>query len=114
MGEATGRIEMKPVSLLDGPLTFAGAVSLEVDGAVHPWRLPHDRRDLFDPGLVEKHGDRNLHYVDGLTIFGREDEEYLADEVHPGDDGQHFVADCFSELVMLSRWGTVIVWDDHR
>ena len=54
MREATDRIEMKPVSLLDGPLTFAGAVSLEVDGAVHPWRIPYGQRDLFDPGLVER------------------------------------------------------------
>ncbi len=54
MGETTDRIEMKLVPLMDGPLTFAGVVSLEVNGTVHPWRIPFDQRDLFDPGLVQR------------------------------------------------------------
>ena len=54
---------------------------------------------------LQRHGDRNLHYVDGLSIFGKEDEKYLADEVHPGDDGLHIIADRFSELVMPELMG---------
>ena len=32
-------------------------------------------------------GDRNLHYVDGLTLFGANDVQDLPDGVHPSADG---------------------------
>jgi hypothetical protein len=45
---------MQAVTLHDG--FFAGALSVQqIDGALRPWRLPHDRRDLFpapDDGLI--------------------------------------------------------------
>jgi lysophospholipase L1-like esterase len=41
-------------------------------------------------GAVEQlraHGDRNVHYVDGLRVFGPELAERLPDELHPDAEG---------------------------
>ncbi len=46
---------MKTLPLVDGPVTFAGAVSLEIDErGVLPWRLPLPQRDLFEAALLER------------------------------------------------------------
>jgi hypothetical protein len=36
---------------------------------------------------LRAHGDRNLHYVDGLRLFGPELAERLPDELHPDAEG---------------------------
>ena len=44
--------ELQSISLTNGPVQFAGAISLDVnDDGVQPWRIPADRLDLFHEGL---------------------------------------------------------------
>lgn len=44
---------MQNIALIEGPATIAGAVSIErTHDGLKPWRLPFDRRELFEPGLV--------------------------------------------------------------
>ena len=46
---------MEALDLIGGPVSFEGAVSLEeTSEGVHPWRLPIERRNLFEPSLVNK------------------------------------------------------------
>ncbi len=46
---------MKNLPLTDGPVQFAGALSLEItEQGVQPWRLDFERIDFFEPGLRGK------------------------------------------------------------
>ena len=46
---------MQAVDLIDGHATLEGAVSVEeTDVGLRPWRLPVERRDLFEPSVVNK------------------------------------------------------------
>lgn len=46
--------DKKSLVLTGGPVSFEGAVSIEVTpNGVHPWRIPVIHRDLFDPKLVK-------------------------------------------------------------
>jgi hypothetical protein len=46
---------MRSLALIGGDVTIEGAVSVEETAeGVHPWRLPVDRRDLFEPSVVNK------------------------------------------------------------
>ncbi|MEZ4836426.1 MAG: SGNH/GDSL hydrolase family protein [Caldilineaceae bacterium] len=36
---------------------------------------------------LQAHGDRNVHYIDGLTIFGPESAHLLPDDLHPDAKG---------------------------
>jgi len=38
-------------------------------------------------GALRARGDRNLHYVDGLRVFGPEQAHLLPDELHPSAEG---------------------------
>ncbi len=40
-----------------------------------------------------EHGDRRIHYVDGLRIFGPQDAGHLPDELHPDAGGQYIIAE---------------------
>ena len=43
------------LDLINGPVTFAGAVSLQqTDAGVHPWRLVHDELALYEPALYPR------------------------------------------------------------
>ena len=47
--------DMRSLALIGGDVTIEGAVSVEETAeGVHPWRLPVDRRDLFEPSVVNK------------------------------------------------------------
>ncbi len=48
----------------------------------------------------QQYGDRNIHYVNGLSIFGTNDLQYLPDELHPDAEGQFVVADNFTQHVV--------------
>lgn len=46
-------------------------------------------------------GDANLHYVDGLDLFGEDlVEEYLPDLLHPNGDGYEIMGRAFAERVI--------------
>jgi len=52
--------------------------------------------------LVERRrgaGDSNLHYVDGLTLFGAEDAPDLPDDLHPNPDGYRRMGERFAPVL---------------
>ena len=42
-------------------------------------------------GALQAHGDKNLHYVDGLSIVGHEQAHMLPDDVHPDAEGYKYM-----------------------
>jgi hypothetical protein len=50
--------------------------------------------------VLRQYGDQQLHYVDGLDLFGSEFESYLEDGVHPNAEGYRILADRYCDLVM--------------
>jgi hypothetical protein len=55
----------------------------------------HELREVL-AGIVatcREHGDRWIHYVDGLRIFGPQDVGHLPDELHPDAGGQYIIAE---------------------
>lgn len=49
---------------------------------------------------LQAHGDKNVHYVDGLTIFGPDDAHLLPDELHPNAEGYRLMGERFAEKVV--------------
>lgn len=67
--------------LLDGPVTFAGAVSLESSATdIHPWRLVHGDLPLYEPTLRERAADPA-----GVRLTFVSDTSHVALEVAPGE-----------------------------
>ena len=46
-------------------------------------------------------GDLNLHYVDGLDIFGAEYAHLLPDDLHPNVEGYNMLAQNFLKRVVV-------------
>lgn len=46
--------------------------------------------DVVD--ACRQYGDRNIHYIDGLDLFGPDERTFLPDQLHPNDDGQPVMA----------------------
>jgi GDSL-like lipase/acylhydrolase family protein/salicyl acyltransferaes SsfX3-like protein len=61
-----------------------------------------DMREILE-GIVktcQKYGDDNIYYICGLDIFGKDDIEFLPDELHPdGNAGQDVMAKNFIKHV---------------
>ena len=49
---------------------------------------------------LQAHGDRHLHYVDGLEIFGPQHAHLLPDDLHPDAEGYKVLAQNFRRVVM--------------
>ena len=49
--------------------------------------------------MLSRHGDGNLHYVDGLKLLGEESVTYLPDQVHPNAEGYKILAKNFEREV---------------
>jgi lysophospholipase L1-like esterase len=47
--------------------------------------------------ILRGYGDTNLHYADGLKVFGRDEEHLLTDGVHPNADGYRAMGRNFTE-----------------
>ena len=47
-------------------------------------------------------GDRNLHYLDGLRLYGENDAHDLPDALHPSGDGYVRMGERFHDLVFVS------------
>ena len=69
--------------------------------AVSP-TLQEMRQELSDAvERLKACGDRNVHYFDGLDLFGPNlVEKYLPDQLHPNGDGYELLAENFSRVVM--------------
>lgn len=52
--------------------------------------------------VLREYGDDNLYYVDGLTIYGKEEVSYLPDGLHPNESGQDILAEHFIQQVFES------------
>ena len=55
--------------------------------------------------LMQARGDRNLHYVDGLELFGPEMAHMLPDDLHPDADGYQAMGQNFVEKVAATVFG---------
>lgn len=55
-------------------------------------------RDAVD--ALRALGDDNLHYVDGLEVFGPEQAIHMPDLVHPDAHGYRMLADRYAARVM--------------
>jgi hypothetical protein len=44
-------------------------------------------------------GDANLHYLDGLQLFGKREARLLPDDLHPNPEGYRMIGERFGELV---------------
>jgi hypothetical protein len=49
--------------------------------------------------LLHRHGDTNLHYVDGLRVMGPDDVHLYIDGIHPSAEGYQFLAAGWSREV---------------
>ena len=49
--------------------------------------------------VLKAQGDRNIHYIDGLDLFGSEHAEMLPDDLHPDAQGYKVLAQNFSRKV---------------
>jgi lysophospholipase L1-like esterase len=63
--------------------------------------LPEMRTIVGDiVGICQKYGDQNIHYVDGLQIFGSAEAAlHMPDQLHPDADGQFVLAEHFIKAV---------------
>jgi lysophospholipase L1-like esterase len=52
-------------------------------------------RELLEE-VVAKRADKNIHFMDGLTLFGASDEGNLPDKLHPNSAGYRLMADRFA------------------
>ena len=50
--------------------------------------------------ILRQLGDENVHYVNGLELFGSGDLEHLPDQVHPDAEGYRIMAARFEECVL--------------
>jgi lysophospholipase L1-like esterase len=53
-------------------------------------------RELLEE-VVAKRADKNIHFMDGLTLFGASDEGSLPDKLHPNSAGYRLMADRFAK-----------------
>jgi lysophospholipase L1-like esterase len=53
-------------------------------------------RELLEE-VVAKRADTNIHFMDGLTLFGASDEGNLPDKLHPNSAGYRLMADRFAK-----------------
>jgi hypothetical protein len=82
-----------------GPMRLDGSVATGTDDP-NPLTLRRTREILCD--IVERRrslGDANIHYLDGLDLFGEDDLSELPDNLHPSPDGYRLIGHRFAEAV---------------
>lgn len=62
--------------------------------------LPAMRLDVQETvELLQRRGDRNIRYLNGLHLFGPEDSVYLSDGLHPNSKGYKRIGERFAGLI---------------
>lgn len=85
--------EVPGPTMIDGPTLFGKERPAEfAAGALTLQRT----RELLEQ-VVAKRSDKNLHFMDGLTLFGASDEGDLPDKLHPNSAGYRLMADRFAQ-----------------
>lgn len=61
-----------------------------------------DKREAIAEAVatLRERGDANLHYIDGLTLFGHAFVHHMPDELHPDAEGNRALADRYTQVVM--------------
>ncbi len=73
----------------------------ETTGNIAGLTLPDYRKMVRDAvEALRSQGDANLHYVDGLELFGADFAHHMPDQLHPDADGMHVLAQRYAKLVM--------------
>lgn len=70
-------------------------------------RWVHYGSSISHSKLINKTGDTNIYYVDGLKIFGPGELKYLPDKLYPNATGQFILAENFIRKCLKSshvRW----------
>lgn len=50
--------------------------------------------------VLRERGDANLHYVDGLTLFGHAFAHHMLDQLHPDAESYRVLDDRYGQVVM--------------
>jgi lysophospholipase L1-like esterase len=79
--------------MIDGPTLFGKERPAEF--AAGALTLQRTREILKD--VVAKRTDPNLHFMDGLTLFGASDEASLPDKLHPNSAGYRLMGERFAK-----------------
>jgi lysophospholipase L1-like esterase len=79
-------------TMIDGALLFGKERPAEF--AAGAMTLQRTREILFE--IVNKRADENLHFVDGLSLFGELDEPNLPDKLHPNSAGYRLMGERFA------------------
>ena len=70
------------------------------------WTLSAMRSEVAEAvSIMQGRGDRNLHYVDGLQLFGPEMAHMLPDDLHPDAEGYQAMGRNFVEKVAATVFG---------
>jgi len=85
--------EVAGPTMIDGATLFGKERPAEF--AAGALTLQRTRELLAD--VVSKRSDANLHFMDGLTLFGASDESNLPDKLHPNSAGYRLMAERFAQ-----------------
>jgi lysophospholipase L1-like esterase len=85
--------EIPGPTMIAGPTLFGKERPAEF--AAGALTLQRTREILKD--VVAKRSDSNLHFMDGLTLFGASDEANLPDKLHPNSAGYRLMGERFAE-----------------
>ena len=85
--------EIPGPTMIDGPTLFG--IERPAEFAAGALTLQRTREILKD--VVAKRSDSNLHFMDGLTLFGASDEGNLPDKLHPNSAGYRLMGERFAK-----------------
>ena len=92
------------------PLVIASpiwGVHRETEANAVGFTLPTMRQAVAEAvEALRAHGDRRVHYVDGLDLFGPSDAHLLPDDLHPNGAGYALLAERFVDRVATPLFRT--------
>ncbi|MFC9770075.1 MULTISPECIES: GDSL-type esterase/lipase family protein [unclassified Pseudarthrobacter] len=90
-----------PSRLVDGKFLATDLPRKPGDGLL----TLRDARSILAEAVGERStSDPNLHYLDGLRLFGSADAHLLPDLLHPNDEGYRLIGERFTDIAAGSPW----------